>query len=298
MKSFLSTGNYRDRLATGTTFCLLVLATVAASGNEEFDAKEQELFDSGWQSEAYKTVDDAELKLWYKKPADHDGSGETPAIVFFYGGGWRARNLGHFQRQGEYLAERGMVAVLADYRARSRYGGTPFDCVEDAKSALRYVRSTAAAHGIDPDRIAVGGGSAGGHLAAATALVPGLNADSDDLSVSCVPDALVLFNPAYGDYKSGYGFPRFEDRWDEIAPIRHVNKGAPPNIVFLGDKDRFIPVSDAETWKEKMEAVGVRSELHIYEGRVHGFFNSGEDYDDTLAKTDEFLVSLGYLDEK
>jgi len=274
----------------------VLLSSVSLAANQgPSDPGERKLTENGWKEETFKRIGDTPLKAWYKKPDNHDHAGKTPAIVFFYGGGWRARNLTQFQQQGEYLARRGMVVILADYRAKSRYGGTPFDCVEDAKSAIRHVRATAAAHGIDPDRIAAGGGSAGGHLAAATALVPGLNAGTDDQSVSCVPNALVLFNPAYGAHQNGYGWPRFKDRWKEIAPMNFIEQGAPPNIVFLGDKDKFIPVATAESWKSKMEAVGTRSDLHLYEGRTHGFFNKGEDMKDTLAKTDAFLVSLGYL---
>lgn len=271
--------------------------TVLKTAEADLDDSERALFDHGWKPEVFKKAGDVYLNLWYKKPADHDGSAQTPAIVFFYGGGWRGRKMTHFQEQGDHLVERGMVVILADYRAASHYGGSPFDCVEDAKSAIRHVRATAAAHGIDPDRIAAGGGSAGGHLAAATALVTGFNAP-DDPAVSCRPDALVLFNPVYDNSENGYGMDRLKSRWKEISPFHHIGEGAPPNIVFLGDQDQYLPVSTAKLWKQKMESAGTRSDLQIYENRGHGFFNRGTDYADTLAKADAFLVSLGYLPKR
>ena len=78
--------------------------------------------------------------------------------------------------------------------------------------------------------------------------------------------------------------------------MQHINKDAPPNIVFLGTKDPLIPVKTAEEWRAKMESVGVRSELYLYEGRKHGFFNGGDDYTDTLAKVVTFLKSLKYIE--
>lgn len=195
-----------------------------------------------------------------------------------------------------------MVVVLADYRAKSKYGGTPFDCAEDAKSAMRWVRAHAKELGINPNMIAAGGGSAGGHLAAATATLPGLNAETDDLDVSSVPNALVLFNPVYDNGPKGYGYERVGDRYQEISPFHNISKSTPPTIVFLGSQDKLIPVSTAEAYEAKMKEVGVRCDTHIYEGRGHGFFNPGrdgnKDYEDTVQKMDDFLVSLGYLKPK
>lgn len=271
------------------------LFVAASCLGAEPDTAEDKLARHGWSAEVYKVAGEARLKLWRKNPPGHAETDRRPAIIFFYGGGWKARNLAQFQRQGEHFARRGMVAVLADYRVRSRYGGTPFDCVEDAKSAIRHLRATAASRGVDPDRIVAGGGSAGGHLAAAAALVPGFDAPGDPAE-SCIPDALILFNPAYGHYHRGYGFPDLQERWKEISPIAYIRTGAPPSIVFLGDRDKFISVETAKAWERRMEAAGVRSELHLYKGRAHGFFNRGDDFADTLAKADAFLVSLGYLE--
>ena len=87
------------------------------------------------------------------------------------------RRSSQFEPQATYLASRGMVAARADYRVKSRHGVTPEGCVEDAKSAVRWLRQNAAKLGIDPDRIVASGGSAGGHIAACTAFTPGLDAE-------------------------------------------------------------------------------------------------------------------------
>src|SRR4029079_14661005 len=98
-----------------------------------------------------------------------------------------------FVPQAEYFASRGLVAACADYRIESQHKTTPDKCIEDAKTAIRWLRAKAGDFGVAPDRIVASGGSAGGHLAAATALLPGFDAPGENPSVSCKPNALVLF---------------------------------------------------------------------------------------------------------
>ena len=147
------------------------------------------------ESHVYKTVGETKLYLHVFRPANKNAK-KLPAIVFFFGGGWTSGTVTQFVKHSEHLAARGMVAIVADYRVKSRHGVTPIECVMDAKSALRWVRGHANEFGIDANRIAAGGGSAGGHLAAATALVKGFEEKSEDLKVSSRPNALALFNPA------------------------------------------------------------------------------------------------------
>ena len=126
--------------------------------------------------ETYKSVEGTDLKMWIFEPEGHKASDSSPAIVFFFGGGWRNGTPGQFHQQAMHLAARGMVAMAADYRVLNRQGVKVHKCVQDAKSAIRWVRTNAKRLGIDPNRLAAGGGSAGGHLAASTASLP----DHDD----------------------------------------------------------------------------------------------------------------------
>jgi len=103
-------------------------------------------------------------------------------------------DISQFNTIAPYLARRGMIVVTPEYRT-GRMGAQPKTCLEDAKSAMRYVYANADALGIDAKMIAAGGRSAGGHLAAATAFSQGFNAAGDDPIVSCKLAALVLFNP-------------------------------------------------------------------------------------------------------
>jgi acetyl esterase len=280
---------------TLSTLLILVITTTASAQDKKVKTPARL---KGAQYEIYKTASGTDLGINIFTPVDHKPTDSRPAIVFFFGGGWNGGNPSQFQTHCQYLASRGMVAIAADYRVKSRQNTPPSACVEDGKSAIRWVRKHARRLAIDPDRIAAGGGSAGGHVAAATATTDGFDTEGEDLSISSRPNALVLFNPVYDNGPKGYGNNRVKDYWKQISPLHNLKKGTPPAIVFLGTNDKLIPVKTAEEYKGRMEAVGSRSDLHLYEGQPHGFFNfsrSPKFYRDTVLKMDRFLTSLGYL---
>ena len=288
-----------NRLCGQAILCFALLLTASAStafGQQKRSAAPLKF--KGAKPTVFKKVGDVELYLYLFFPAEHKSTDRTPAIVFFFGGGWNGGSPKQFAEHSQYLASRGMVAAVADYRVASRHKTTPFECVSDGKSAVRWLRESASRLGIDPNRIAAGGGSAGGHVAAATGNVPGLDEPKEDPAVSSKPNALALFNPVYDNGPSGYGYSRVKDRYQEISPMHNIRKGAPPTIVFLGDKDKLVPVSTAKTYQKKMEAVGSRCDLHVYKNQPHGFFNrskSNQHFLLTVGEMDRFLVDLGYL---
>lgn len=247
----------------------------------------------------YKKVDSTELTMSVDYPPGYQPGQRYPTLLFFFGGGWNNGSVAQFEPHAQYFASRGMICVRADYRVKNRQGTPPFAAVEDAKSAMRYLRQHAALLGIDPDRLVAAGGLAGGQLAAATALVPGLNAATDDLAISTVPQALVLYNPVIDNGPEGYGYERIGERYPEFSPLHNLDKGSPPTLFFLGTKDTLIPVSTAQAYQKKVAENGGRCELYLYEGQPHGFFNYKKNdltnFKDTVLKTDAFLRSLGYL---
>ncbi len=249
------------------------------------------------ETRTYKKAGDRELKVHIEKPADWKASDKRPAIVFFFGGGWVGGSPGQFQGQSEYLAARGMVGVRVEYRVIPKGdSGPPVVCCNDAKSAVRWVRAHAAELGIDPQRIAAAGGSAGGHLAAFTSMVEGVDDPADDLKVSPRGNALVLFNPVFDNGpEDGWGRGRVSDRYKEFSPAHNITSDDPPAIVFLGAKDALISVAVLERFKAGMTKAGVRCETHVYEGQPHGFFNQDPYKTATLIEADKFLASLGWL---
>ena len=219
-------------------------------------------------------------------------------MVFFFGGGWKGGDRSHFFYHAKYFSKRGMVCILADYRTENNNKTSPFESVKDAKSVIRYVKKNAAKFNVDPNKIIASGGSAGGHLAATTALITKYNEDSDDLNISSIPDALVLFNPVIDNGPGGYGYERIGDAYKDFSPLHNIMDGAPPTIIFLGTNDELIPVETAMYYKKVMEKIGSKCELRLYEGEGHGFFNYSnfEYYKKTVSETDLFLQTLGYLE--
>jgi acetyl esterase/lipase len=245
----------------------------------------------------YKQIDTSSLFIEVYSPDQLDSSINYPAMVFFFGGGWIGGNRSHFINHAKYFSKRGIVCFLADYRTERKHNTTPFESLKDAKSAIRFIRKNAADFGIDPAKIIASGGSAGGHLAAATALINTYNESSDDLSISCIPNALVLYNPVIDNGPGGYGYERIGDEYKNFSPLHNIKKGAPPTIIFLGTNDKLIPVETAEYYKLVMEKVESRCDLQLYEGEAHGFFNykNFKYYKKTVIEADKFLVSLGFL---
>ncbi|MCL4203281.1 MAG: alpha/beta hydrolase [Pirellulaceae bacterium] len=251
------------------------------------------------KSFVYKKTKQAELELVVHYPPGWNEADKRPAIVFFFGGGWTGGKIEQFEPQASYLARRGMVAARADYRVKARHGVTPKDCVEDAKSAVRWMRANAARLGVDPDRMVAAGGSAGGHIAACTALAPGLDADDEDARISSKPNALVLFNPVL----RFTGIPQLMERINNdetlgqaISPTIHLTKDSPPTLIFFGTADRLAAMGDE--FMKKSKELGHRAELFTAEGQPHGFFNRPTWQEKTTQRMDEFLVSIGYLEGK
>lgn len=248
----------------------------------------------------YKTVAGRELKLYVLSPKAGPGNQRRPAIVFFHGGGWVGGAPSQFNDMSEHFASRGMVAVQVEYRLLDKKKpDPPLVCVQDAKSAMRWVRAHAAELGIDPNRIASGGGSAGGHLAAFVGMVNGLDDPADDLSISPKSNAMLLFNPVFDNGPGGWGHERVGDRYREFSPFHNITSAAPPAIVFVGSQDKLLPSKTVLAFRDAMRKAGVRCEANIYEGQEHGFFNvanqDGRYFRETRDAADAFLVSLGWL---
>lgn len=246
----------------------------------------------------YKQIDTTSLFMEAYYPSRIDNTMKYPAIVFYFGGGWNQGSIDQFEPHARYFSGRGMVCFLVDYRVKSRQQTSPFESLKDAKSAIRYIREHANELMVDTSKIVASGGSAGGHLAAATALVEGYDEDSDNLSVSCKPNALVLFNPVIDNGPGGYGYERIGDSYKDFSPLHNIREGAPPTVFFLGTNDALIPVETARYYQKVMERVGSRCDLYLYEGEAHGFFNyrNFENYSKTVEQADRFLQSIGCLD--
>jgi acetyl esterase/lipase len=247
----------------------------------------------------FKTTPQGELKVHVYLPPDWKAEDKRPAIVFWFGGGFTKGTVGAFSRQSEYFARRGLVCICPEYRIKSVHNTDIDSCVEDARSAMRWIKTQASQFGIDPEKIIAGGGSAGGTLALTVALAEGPNAKDDDLTVSPRPCALLLFNPAQGPAVAG-NVQRIEgddERRDrvttQLAAIDRPQKNQPPALFLFGTDD-FLLESSRKFCRQSLEQ-GSRCELWTAEGQKHAFFHGTPWYEATLRKCDEFLGALGYV---
>lgn len=287
MKRTTGARNWGPRLLTLLAFVIPSLAGAAGVAPAA----------SAAETLIYKRAGARELKLHIDKPAGWKLSDKRSAIVFFFGGGWVGGSPEQFRPQSEYFASRGMVGIRVEYRVIPKgEKGPPVVCVQDAKSAMRWVRAHAGELGVDPQRIVGSGGSAGGHLAAFASMVPGLDSPDDDAAVSPRAAALVLFNPVFNNGPGQWGYSVVGDRYREFSPAHHITSNAPPAIVFLGTKDALIPVKTVDDFQAAMKHAGVRCDAVFYPDQAHGFFNRDPWRTRTLIAADRFLASLGLLE--
>ncbi len=246
--------------------------------------------------ETYRKIDSTELKIWIF--GESDPKAPKPAIVFFHGGGWNAGTPEQFQAHARYFAKRGMIAILAEYRVKSRNGVLAVECVKDAKAGIAWVRENAQRLGIDPNKIAASGGSAGGHLAACTGTITGFGSDER-------PNAMILFNAAttlapigdwkFEDPKMKPGVDRLGVEGHVISPSHHIGPHTPPALLLHGTTDDTVPYGSVVVFEKEMKKANRPCKLISYEGADHAFFNRPQYLSKTIAEADGFLVDLGWI---
>jgi len=246
----------------------------------------------------YKKPGGKDLSLHVFLPKDWKAEDKRPAAVFFFGGGWVGGSPRQFYPQCHLLAGKGMVAISAEYRTKGSHKTDPRACVEDGKSAVRWITTHAGELGVDVDRFAIGGGSAGGHVAAAVHFCKGFDAEGEDKNASTTGDALLLYNPVLDNGPGEYGHDRVKEYWKDISPAHNVSAAAkpiPPVLYMLGTKDNLISVETAERFQKTIRDAGGRCELKLHKDAPHGFFNRPPHLEKTNEELVEFLESLGWI---
>lgn len=247
----------------------------------------------------YKTLANGDsLTLHLLRPQQVNAGERRPAIVYFFGGGWKLGTPMQFYRECAYYASKGMVAVSVDYRIEYLHRSDPFDSFEDAKDAIRWLRKHAGSYGIDSAKIVAAGASAGGHLAAALGTIGSGEPDSAGYK----PDLLILYYAVVDNVSRTFSHSRIKERYREISPMHHISEGVPPTIFMLGTKDRLVSVQTAEMFRDKLLRNGVDCELQLFEGAGHPIFLYRKELTDNFyevrRKTDAFLSGYGYLPDK
>lgn len=249
------------------------------------------------------------LKLFYFQPPAKKPAEKIPATLWIHGGGWTGGTCESFFPMARYTATRGAASFVVEYRLAKTNGTvTVADCVADCKSAVRYLRGHATELGIDPQRIAVIGESAGGHLAACVGLLDGFNDPKDDMKISARPDALVLYNPLTDFTKSnflklftnGVAAEGKQKLARELSPALFVRSNLPPAICIHGLADTVVSPDNSRDFAVAMKRAGNRCDLVLLPETPHAFLIPNYKCSEAMVVNallfgDKFLTSLGYF---
>lgn len=254
----------------------------------------------GAEEYIYKKGSGIDLKLWVFSPINRKI--KTPAVLFFFGGGFRNGSPEQFTFQARYFASRGIAGIVVDYRVNSRHNVKPIACLSDAKAAIQWVRKNAKDLKIDPNKIIASGGSAGGYLAAASYFV-GKRVVGNSDKTNEKPNALILFNPGGMDMPKvdeDNFIRRFGALRKDVNLIDLIGMNAPPTLILHGDKDKTVHITTVRNFTKKMKTLGHKCKLVEYKNEPHGFFNFGRSNNSpfyhTLSVADAFLIENGFLD--
>lgn len=249
-----------------------------------------------------KTGDRGQFRqaLYVFDPPGWKPSDRRPCFLAVHGGGWTGGKPDRTHEIASHFAGLGIVGISLKYRLLNpKLGQTVADCVRDGRSAVRYLRSHAAELGIDPDKIIVCGFSAGGHIAAGTALFEGVDEAGEDLSVSSRPEALVLFCPVLDTSPEGYGSGKVGEQWRELSAIERMRPGIPPAIIFHVKGDPVVPYKGSARFAEAMVAAGNACELVGYEGEKHcGITQDPAQFKEAMDRTTAFLRTWKIISEE
>jgi len=234
-----------------------------------------------------------------------------PAVLLLHGGGWIVGNRSNEFAMARFLGTLGYTAATASYRLCDDQVHHPAP-VQDALAAIKFLRAKGGQYGIDPNRIAIGGESAGGHLALLVGLTKDPRIYQDD-SYPGVPSDVSAVIDIYGptllgpQYKgatwivkrfldSYLGGPpeKFPDRYAEASPLNHVRRDAPPVLILHGDMDNVVDFEQAAMLNKALRDCGGRCELVRVTGAMHGWgleFTSNDSMR-TLPAITQFLARV------
>ena len=190
----------------------------------------------------YKNIKGKELKAHIFYPKDFNKSESIPGYLFFHPGGWSMGGPEWGYDICHHFSKFGLVAITFEYRLSSLGGHCPADAVSDAKSAVRWAREHSVELGIDSNMVLAGGISAGGHLAACTAMVPGFDDPADNMNYSPISKAVTLHTAPVNPAKDDHFLELLQGRAkpEELSPFHHVKGGIPQMCIIQGTADQIV----------------------------------------------------------
>jgi acetyl esterase/lipase len=246
-------------------------------------------------SAIYEAADGSELPLLVFEPAE--GARPAAGVILFHGGALRTGSAAGLTPHCRQLASRGIFAVSAGYRLLGQGAVSIDDCVSDVRRAVGQFGRLAALRGLEASRLAVGGSSAGAHLAMVAAMVaPDRPIPASEICVA----AVVAFNPAGLDLlafrpelqrsieqQAGIAAGRLV----EYSLIEFARPGNPPMLIHHGTGDEVEPIEHVRRFRDAMVQAGNDCTLLEYEPAGHAFHYPGNNghFDDVISATARFL---------
>ncbi len=241
----------------------------------------------------YKTIGDIQLEAHIFYSDSHKKENANAAYLFFHGGGWSLGLPENGYANCEKMVDKGVVAISFEYRLIDVHGNTIQKSLEDAKSAVRWVRANAHDLGIDPERIVASGFSAGAHLAASTAIIDDfVSEDNEDFS--SIPNLIITQSSNYtaeGDFFMGVS----EGQSNSVSLIEHVKSDLPPFLVLHAAEDYIDPVYTFYQFKSRMAEYENDFEFKVFQGVDH-FFSDEQARREVDDLINDFLGTRGYFD--
>lgn len=229
-----------------------------------------------------------------------------PAVIYVHGGGFVGGDRDHFEGTGTMLTKDNFVGICIAYRFA---GAHPFPAaVQDVKAAIRFVRKNAFHYGIDPNRIAICGSSAGGSLAAMGAYAQGdpafntgINDEiSDAIQVAILYCGIYDFCPPVNNMVNikaarnlylGGEWPAQEVTYKKASPVNYVKKGSCPTLLLHGDADGTVDFAQSIHLQKVLKENGVIVELKVASGEGHKAYDFLKPHFDIAnQQTREFLL--------
>ena len=239
------------------------------------------------------------MRVHVFKPAGWRAGDRRGALLWFFGGGWTTGTPANSVWWASWAADHGLVGFAPDYRTKGRFGTPPQAAVADARAVLHWVEEHAGELGIDPRRIAVGGNSAGGHVALWTAIAQSPPGSAAGEAPRFKPRALVLTS-AVSDTSpaSGYTPQRFGAEAGALSPVHQLDAKMPPMLVFHGDADKTVPQAQSLALRDRLRAAGNGCEFVNVPGGSHNFAGELPEWREKMrAMTEEFLRRQGVIGE-
>lgn len=303
---------------------LFLILVVVSLAQQNISWKDLAIKARKMESMIYRTTPDTSLKIYYQLPDNSTSNSKHSAIIWIHGGGWTSGAANIFFEHAAYFATRGVVGISIEYRLIGKNKtNTIIDEITDCKSAIRFIKLHAKELQIDTSKIVVAGDSAGGYLAATTITLDALNDMSDDLSISAVPNAVILYNPCvnmgvFPHVKNLFEQPiklaansndtiSFLQKNDavikKLSPIFNIHSNHTKALLLHGLNDKVIYPEQSEQFANEMNKNGNKAHLILLPDTRHAFVvphytASEEKVVNAVLEADLFLISLGYLSGK